>query len=171
MICELFDENGVPVRTSEQGELCVTGDIMSGYWNQPEKTATVFFVDDSGTRWYRTGDIVVEEADGNFVYAGRRDRMVKRRGYRIELGEIESKLYEHPAAAEVAVIALHDNNGGIQIKAFLQVTDSKQASLIKFKQYAADVLPSYMIPDRFVFIPVLPKTTTGKVDYQQLRNL
>ena len=46
----------------------------------------------SGTRWYRTGDIVAEAADGCYTYLGRRDRMVKRRGYRVELGEIEAGL-------------------------------------------------------------------------------
>ena len=50
------------------------------------------------TRWYRTGDIVIEDADGNYLYLGRRDRMVKRRGYRVELGEIEAGLYRHPAS-------------------------------------------------------------------------
>ena len=50
----------------------------------------------------------LEADDGNYIYIGRRDRMVKRRGYRVELGEIEAGLYRHPAVKEAAVIALPD---------------------------------------------------------------
>jgi len=171
LACNAFDENGIEVRKGEKGELYVAGEIMSGYWNLPEKTAAAFFVDRSNTRWYKTGDIVEEDANGNYVYIGRKDRMVKRRGYRIELGEIESMLYKHPFIAEAAVVAVSDIDGGIQIKAFVQVTDQEHASSIKMKQYAIEVLPSYMIPDRFIFLSSLPKTTTDKIDYQQLKSI
>ena len=68
---------------------------MRGYFGQPELTAAAFLVDDDGTRWYRTGDLVSDDGAGCFQFHGRRDRMVKKRGYRIELGEIESALYRH----------------------------------------------------------------------------
>jgi len=171
LTCQIFDENGLEVPAGKEGELCVTGDIMAGYWNQPEKTASSYFVDGTGKRWYRTGDIVIQDPDGNFVYVGRKDRMVKRRGYRVELGEIEAMLYKHSAVVEAAVIAISDPEGGIQIKAFLQVSDPEQASVIKMKQYAAEALPTYMIPDRFIFLLALPKTTTDKIDYQKLLKL
>ena len=57
------------------------------------------------------GDIVINSADGNLVYIGRRDRMVKRRGYRVELGDIEAALYRHPAVREAAVVAVLDGDG------------------------------------------------------------
>ena len=59
----------------------------------PEQSARAFLADDAGQRWYKTGDIVVEAADGNYTFLGRRDRMVKRRGYRVELGDMEAGLY------------------------------------------------------------------------------
>jgi acyl-coenzyme A synthetase/AMP-(fatty) acid ligase len=144
---------------------------MQGYWNLPERTAVAFLVDGDGTRWYRTGDIVVEtEADG-YVYVSRRDRMVKRRGYRIELGEIEAGLYRHPAVKEAAVVALKDSDSGVRIKAFLSCRDGEEPSVIELKRFCADTLPSSMIPDVFSLQPVLPKTSTDKVDYQRLMEL
>ena len=77
---------------------------MQGYWDLPEQTrARLPRSTPTGARWYRTGDVVVEARDGDYVYLGRRDRMVKRRGYRVELGEIEAGLYRHPAVKEAAV--------------------------------------------------------------------
>lgn len=171
LICKAFDENFAEVKVGQEGELCVTGPIMSGYWNLPEKTSQVYFTDKSGNVWYRTGDVVRQESDGNYIYISRKDRMVKRRGYRVELGEIESALYTHPSVIEAAVIALQNEEGGVMIKAFLNVSDKEQASVIKMKQFAVEGLPSYMIPDRFVFLPSLPKTSTDKIDYQKLKTL
>ena len=92
---------------------------MLGYWNLPERTASAFHVDPDGGRWYRTGDLVSEDADGNVLFSGRRDRMVKRRGYRVELGEIEAALYRHPQIVEAAVVALADGEDGVSINAFV----------------------------------------------------
>jgi amino acid adenylation domain-containing protein len=171
--CEQFtsrvvDENGVDVARGAEGELVMAGPgVMVGYWNLPERTTQSFFVDDSGAQWYRTGDLVTEDAQGVFTYVGRRDRMVKRRGYRIELGEVESGLYKHPDVKEAAVVALKDADGGIRLKAFLSST-GQPLSVIGLKQFCAQVLPAYMSPDVFAFVDMLPKTSTDKVDYQRL---
>jgi acyl-coenzyme A synthetase/AMP-(fatty) acid ligase len=141
---------------------------MQGYWNLPEQTDRAFW-DPSGESWYRTGDIVVEPPDGNYVYVGRRDRMVKRRGYRVELGEIEAGLYRHPAIKEAAVIALLDQDAGVRIRAFLSCREGKLPSIIEMKRFCMEVLPPYMIPDVFSFLDVLPKTSTDKIDYQSLK--
>ncbi len=169
---KVMDEHDRAVPPGEEGELYVSGgSVMQGYWNLPERTAAAFYRDASDTRWYRTGDIVREGDQGNYLFLGRRDRMVKRRGYRVELGEIEVALYRHPAVTEAAVIALPDEESGVQIKAFLNWTDSTRPSLIRLKQFCVDNLPLYMIPDRFAFLPSLPKTSTDKIDYQELKEL
>lgn len=171
--CEQFrarvvDETGVDVARGQEGELVMAGPgVMQGYWNLASRTADAFFVDATGERWYRTGDLVTEDAGGVFTYVGRRDRMVKRRGYRIELGEIESGLYKHPDVREAAVVALKDADGGVRIKAFV-ASNGPTLSLITMKQFCAQVLPNYMSPDAFGFIDALPKTSTDKVDYQRL---
>ncbi len=165
----VVDEQGQPVRAGEEGELCVHGDgVMQGYWNLPDRTAAAFLVDSTGKQWYKTGDIVVEEAGGIYTFVGRRDRMVKKRGYRVELGEIEAGIYRHPAVKEVAVIALRDKDDGVVIKAFISHTGEQRPSLIEMKQFCMQVMPSYMVPDLFAFEASLPKTSTDKINYQEL---
>jgi L-proline---[L-prolyl-carrier protein] ligase len=165
----ILDELGREVTPGKEGELCASGPgVMSGYWNLPEKTANAFLVDSSGNKWYKTGDIVFEEPDGNFIYVARRDRMVKKRGYRIELGEIEAGLYRHPAIKEAAVVALQDDDG-VKIRAFLSHHKDSRPSIIELKQFCAQNLPAYMVPDLFSFLDFLPKTSTDKIDYQKLK--
>ena len=89
--------------------------VMQGYWALPEQTANGFLIDADGTRWYRTGDIVTEAADGSYTYRGRRDRMVKRRGYRVELGEIEAGLYRHASRSRKRrSLPFPDEEAGVQ---------------------------------------------------------
>jgi L-proline---[L-prolyl-carrier protein] ligase len=144
---------------------------MRGYWNQREQNARVFLEDSAGQRWYKTGDVVTEEHDGNYAFLGRRDRMVKRRGYRVELGEIEAALYRHPAIREAAAVALRDEGDDIRIKAFLSCQGAKRPSLVELKRFCAENLPLYMIPDTFGFQASLPKTSTDKIDYERLKGL
>jgi amino acid adenylation domain-containing protein len=169
----VVDEAGQEVPVGQEGELCMRGDgVMQGYWNLPERSAHAFLIDGAGQRWYKTGDVVVEEADGNYTYVGRRDRMVKKRGYRVELGEIEAGLYRHPAVNEVAVVAFSDDENGVRIKAFLSYKEANhRPSLIELKRFCMENLPTYMIPDLFAFPETLPKTSTDKIDYQKLKEM
>jgi len=166
----VVDAAGRDLPRGEEGELCVAGPgVMRGYWNLPDQTGRSFLLDPSGDHWYRTGDLVVEAPDGNFLFRGRRDRMVKRRGYRVELGEIEAGMYRHPAIREVAVVALPDEEAGVRIKASLSFREGKRPSHIELKRFCAENLPLYMVPDLFSFHESLPKTSTDKIDYQRLR--
>ena len=162
---------GWEVAAGEEGELCIAGaGVMKGYWNQPEQTEDAYIVDENGERWYRTGDIVVADEQGEFIFRGRRDRMVKRRGYRVELGEIEACLYRHSDVKEAAVVALTDAEG-VTIHAFVALAEGAKPSLIAMKRFCSNQIPLYMIPDRFFFHDVLPKTSTDKVDYQRLKSM
>jgi len=169
---KVVDEQGREGPLGQEGELCIAGPgVMQGYWNLPEKTASAFFENDDGRRWYRTGDIVTQAPDRSFIIIGRRDRMVKKRGYRIELGEIETALYRHPSVKEAAAVALYDEENGVRIKAFLSCLDQKRPSIIELKRFCSENLPPYMVPDFFCFEEILPKTSTDKVDYQRLKEL
>jgi len=173
-VCEnlagrIVDEAGHELPASAEGELCISGpNVMVGYWNLPEQTSRAFIVDADGTRWYRTGDIVIRDDADDYVFVGRRDRMVKRRGHRVELGEIEAGLYRHEGIREAAVVARPDGNGSIKISAFIAMKDGKPGSVIALKRFSAEQLPASMIPDDFVFLDSLPKTSTDKTDYQRL---
>ncbi|MFN0152291.1 MAG: amino acid adenylation domain-containing protein [bacterium] len=166
----VVDADGRDVARGSEGELCAAGPaVMRGYWNLPDQNASAFLVDANGERWYKTGDVVAEDASGDYVFLGRADRMVKRRGYRVELAEIEAGLYRHPEVAEAAVISIPDEEAGVKIKAFLTCRGDTKPTLIQMKQFCAGALPNYMIPDTFTFVDDLPKTSTGKTDYQKLK--
>lgn len=169
---KVVGQHGEVVPRGTEGELCVCGPaVTSGYWNLPEQSAASFLEDPTGQRWYKTGDLVVEDSDGNYLYRGRRDRMVKRRGYRVELGEIEAALYRHPDVKEAAAIAFTDETEEVRIKAFLSCRGTRRPSLIELKRFCSEQLPLYMVPDLFCFAESLPKTSTGKTDYQRLKDV
>jgi len=142
---------------------------MQGYWNLPENSAKAFLLG-RDSRWYRTGDIVIQLPDGNYKFLGRRDRMIKKRGYRIELGEIEVALYRHPIIKEAAVIGFPDIDG-VPVKAFTSTRDGSKLSIIELKRFCSEHLPLYMVPDLFCSLESLPKTSTDKIDYQKLKSM
>jgi amino acid adenylation domain-containing protein len=169
---KIVDPDGHEVAHGQEGELCISGpNVMQGYWDMPEQTAKAFLSGDgSDARWYKTGDLVLAEPDGNLRYVGRRDRMIKKRGYRIELGEIEVCLYRHPGVREAAVVAVPDETLGMKVIAHMSTNGSGKLSIIDLKRFCSENLPLYMVPDAFRFHPTLPKTSTDKVDYQTLKN-
>lgn len=163
----VVDPSGREVARGEEGELCIAGPhVLQGYWDLPEQTKNAF-LPGRDERWYRTGDIVAEQADGNYKFLGRRDRMVKKRGFRIELGEIEAALYRHPKIKEAAVVALPSDDG-VTIKAFVSPAGGERLSIIELKGFCSQRVPLYMVPDVFEQREALPKTSTDKIDYQAL---
>jgi amino acid adenylation domain-containing protein len=163
------------VRPGEEGMLYVhcSGPTMLGYWSDSERTNASIRVDANGERWYRTGDLVVDDGGGVLTFVGRRDRMVKRHGYRIELGEIEAGLYKLEGVDEAAAVAVDSPAGeGKIIIAFLSMKPGeKPPGIIALKQFCAKNLPSYMSPDRLTVLERLPRTSTDKVNYPELARL
>jgi len=92
--------------------------------------------------------------------------MIKKRGYCIELGEIEVVLYRRPAIKEAFLDAY-----GVPIRAFTSTRDGSKLSTIELKEFCSENLPLYMIPDFFCSLESLPKTSTGKIDYQELKSI
>lgn len=119
-------------------------------------------------RAYRTGDIVRLENDENYSFIGRRDHMVKSRGYRIELGEIEQVLFQHDQVKEAVVIAVPDDEIGSRLKAVVAPNADCEVLVADLQAFCSTRLPRYMVPETFVFLSELPKTSTGKTDRQAL---
>ncbi len=130
---------------------------MIGYWGKPPLEKQV----------YATGDIVRLLADGNYLYIGRRDHMVKIRGYRVELGEIEIVLSHHPAISEVAVLVI-ETGIDAHLVAFITCAHVPPPSLLDIKRYCAQRLPHYMIVDNLIVLHEIPRTKNGKIDRRAL---
>jgi len=153
----------------EIGELYVRGpSLMRGYWGQPAKTSEALvrnpFRAESDELVYRTGDLVTLEPEGNYVYLGRRDSMVKIRGYRVELGEVEAALYRHPAIREAAVLPVPDELLGSRLRAVITADSAGNLTRENVLDHCRQWLPGYMVPDIVEFREALPRTSTGKVD-------
>ena len=164
-------EGNVITEPGQEGELLARGTCVAmGYWGDSEKTNSVFTKNPVQTNFsenvYHTGDLVSIDENGNFLYKGRIDHMIKSRGYRIELGEIEATIYSHPMVKEVAVIAIPDDLITNRIKATVVVSQELSPSVLR--THCSDKLPKYMIPEMIEFMDSLPKTSTGKVDKQNL---
>jgi acyl-coenzyme A synthetase/AMP-(fatty) acid ligase len=152
------------------GELHVTGPtVMQGYWGDPERTARALSTDPGGG-WptYKTGDLVVEQSDRNFLYLGRRDAQIKSRGYRIELGEIEAALQDHPSIVECAVAAIPDELVTNRIKAYVVVQDDADEAALG--NFCAARIPRHMVPEAFKFVERLPRSSTGKIARTELES-
>jgi amino acid adenylation domain-containing protein len=149
------------------GEIAVRSAFLArGYWNRPELTATRFLpaADDSAGRLYLTGDLGRMRADGCLEYLGRADRQVKVRGYRVEPTEIEAALAGLDAITEAAVAAHADARGDVRLTAYLVSAGPTRPDASWLRQRLAAVLPDYMIPAAFIWLPTLPLGPTGKLD-------
>jgi amino acid adenylation domain-containing protein len=147
----------------DTGELLVSGPTVSrGYWKLPDKS----FIHRDGKRFYKTGDWVSRLDDGNLVFLGRRDRMVKRRGFRIELHEIEAVLASHKNIDAAAVVA--ETSDVPRIKAFYSSKDALPPTQIELRQFCLGHLPRYMLPDTFECLDKLPVNSHHKIEYSAL---
>lgn len=151
-------------------ELWLAGQsLMSGYWNDKEKNEKAFETDINGTLWYRTGDIVTVTLDNNLQYVGRKDRMVKRNSYRIELDEIEKHLSACRHILEGAVTVSEKSLTQTKITAHVVWNRELEFTVPDLVNYCKEVMPFYMIPDGFEVYDSLPKTSTGKINYEILK--
>jgi acyl-coenzyme A synthetase/AMP-(fatty) acid ligase len=162
-------EGNLVTSPGEEGELMARGSgVAKGYWGDQEKTNKVFIRNplqmDFYDPAYRTGDLVSLDEDGNYIYKGRIDHMIKSRGYRIEIGEIEAAIYAHPSVKEAAVIAIPDDLITNRIKAVVALSVPEALSPTDLRVFCSERLPKYMIPEIIEFKSSLPKTSTGKVD-------
>lgn len=141
-----------------QGGLLVKGlCLMSGYW-QAGKAVPV--LDAQG--WFHTGDRVTVNADGEYEYHGRLDRMIKSAGYRIEPAEIEQVLQAAPGVLQAAVVGIPDPLSGTRIAAAVVVEGVDRCSL---QAHASRQLAAWMRPSFYLLMKDLPFLPNGKTDY------
>ena len=169
----VLDEQDRPVSPGEVGELLVrTPTMMQGYWQNPDLDQQAFFYRFWQNRqevFYRTGDVVQLQPDGNYRFCGRKDRQIKTRGYRVELDEIEAALISHPQVEEAGVFSVPDREGTQYIEAAVTLKKENNLTEIELIRYAANCLPKYGLPRQIEIREELPRTTTGKIDRRALQ--
>jgi len=168
----ILDENGNELPAGEKGELCIAGDqVTAGYWKNEEKNATSFFykeVNGENMRFYHTGDLCYKDKDGDIMYSGRLDHQAKIQGFRVEMGEIEWHAREFLKDRNVVCMAFENKDNLTEIAMFVESDQFDNAELVA---YMRSKMPSYMIPTRWIYVPVFPLNGNDKIDKVKLKSM
>jgi len=161
----LMDDEGRFVPTGTVGEIVHrSGHVMSGYLNDPEKTAEAF-----AFGWFHSGDLGRFDEDGYLYVVDRKKDMIKTGGENVASREVEEVLYRYPGIEEVAVIGLPDPKW-IEIVAAVIVP--KKGSSLTEKEIIAhckEHLAGFKCPKKIVIAEKLPKNPSGKILKQELK--
>lgn len=161
---QVRDDDGSVVPVGKIGELFVKSPCQAlMYWKDSNKSKSTFLGE-----WVRTGDKVIQTAQGNLIYVSRADDLIKINGMYVSPIEVESAICQMPGIIECAVVIGHDNHMP-EIHAFViregDITDSH------IKMHLQSQLERHKIPKRIHFIDSLPKTVTFKKQRSKLREL
>jgi fatty-acyl-CoA synthase len=163
----IVDGDGADVAAGAAGELWLRGPhLFSGYWNAPEATAAAF----AAGGWFRTGDIGYRDAEGYVFIADRIKDVVITGGENVYPAEIEPVLAEHPAIAEVAVIARPDGRWGEIPVAVIVPTPGSRLSIDELRGWCDGRLARFKQPRAIAVVDELPRTALGKVKKHELRH-
>jgi long-chain acyl-CoA synthetase len=144
------------------GELWMRGSgIATGYWGLPP------FEDG----WLKTGDLVEIDPDGFVWFRGRKKEIIVRGGSNIAPQEVEETLYKHPAVGEAGVIGEPNEYWGEVVLAFVALRPGHTISADELIAFSRQHLAEYKCPEQILFLPVLPKGATGKVQRRALKDL
>lgn len=165
----LLNENN-EVITDGIGEIAMRGTgVGLGYFGDFEKTSEVYIQNPNNNLYrdiiYKTGDLGYYNEDGLLIFASRKDNQIKLHGHRIELGEIEFAL-SNVAGVELNA-CIYDKNNSI-IVAFYSGEEIKRKDINK---QLISMIPKYMIPSKYTYLPEMPINNNGKVDRKKLEKM
>lgn len=153
----------------ETGEIVVSGpQVLAGYWNDAPATEAAF-VDIDGKRFFRTGDLGYVDDDGYFFIVDRLKRMINASGYKVWPAEVEALFYAHPAVHEVCVVGCRDEHRGETVRALVVLKQGAQTSAEALIDWARANMAVYKAPRSIEFVPELPKSETGKIQWRMLQ--
>ncbi|MBV8068123.1 MAG: 3-phosphoshikimate 1-carboxyvinyltransferase [Candidatus Eremiobacteraeota bacterium] len=163
----ITDAQGRTLPAGEEGHFEVASPTMfEGYVDHPEWTAAAFTPDG----WFRTGDLGVMDESGYIRITGRVRDVINRGGEKIPVAEVEQLLSDHPAVAEIAIVAMPDARLGERACAFIVLRRGAALDFERMQHYldACQVAKQYW-PERLEIVESLPRTPSGKVQKYVLR--
>ena len=168
----LLKANGETAQTGEEGELCFGGDhVMQGYWQMPEKNASLFFersIDGKMIQFYRSGDMAFQDEEGTFYSCGRKDIQYKIQGYKVELGDIEQHARHFMQKGNAVAHVSRNEKELLEIHLFI---DQPNTDIAALSAYLQKELPIYIQPRSIRKLKQLPLTISGKADRGQLARI
>src|SRR5438445_107766 len=142
------DDAGREMAANEIGEVCVRGgNVMVGYWNQPEETAKVM-----RGGWLLTGDIGYRDEEGYYFITDRKKDMLLVNGINVYPREIEEVLYQFPGVKEAAVIGKPDPRKGEHPVAFVAASDGSVLEEKALQRFVKERLADYKVPRKVVLM-------------------
>lgn len=167
----LLSDNGKPVPPGESGILHVRGPhVMAGYWNNEELSKEMLKPGAiPGERILCAHDLFKMDEDGFLYFQGRNDDIIKTRGEKVSPIEVENIIYKIDGIKEVAVIGIPDVILGESIFAFITMHDGINITEKEIQMNCKSQLETFMVPQRIVFLPEMPKSSNGKIDKKELK--
>jgi long-chain acyl-CoA synthetase len=153
------DDSGRILVPGEIGELCVRGgNIMQGYWNQPEETTRAL-----RAGWLLTGDIAYQDDDGYFFITDRKKDMLLVNGINVYPREIEELIYRFPGIKEAAVVGRPDSRRGEQPVAFVVPDDGVPIDIRSLQDFLRQRIADFKVPRHIEVLASLPRNASGKI--------
>jgi long-chain acyl-CoA synthetase len=159
------DDTGRLLGPKEVGEICVRGgNVMLGYWNQPEESAKAF-----RNGWLLTGDVGCRDEEGYYYITDRKKDMLLVNGNNVYPREIEEVIYQFPDVKEAAVVGQPDARRGEQPVAFVVPEEGKTVEEQALLKFVRGKLADFKVPRRVVSLAALPRNAAGKILKTELR--
>jgi fatty-acyl-CoA synthase len=165
---KIVDDEGeeLPWDGETPGELLVRGPtVIDEYYNRPEANEEDFEGD-----WLRTGDIATVDGDGYMEIVDREKDVIKSGGEWISSIELENALMSHDGVSEAAVISVDHETWQERPVACVVPRDGADLTDEELQAFLAEDYPSWWLPDAYVYVREIPKTSTGKFDKMALRD-
>jgi len=170
-IIRLIDEDGNFVPQGSIGEIVGrSAVVMTGYLNQPQKTAETFWTDKDGQRWVRTGDVGRFDQDGFLTLMDRKKDMIISGGFNIYPSDIEAIASQHPAVLEVAVVGMPSEDWGETPVAFVVARPGAMLDPAELKAWTNAKVGKTQRLSEVVLSEALPRSAIGKVLKRELRD-
>jgi 2,3-dihydroxybenzoate-AMP ligase len=163
----LVDELDQDVPEGEPGSLLTRGPYTPrGYYKAAEQNARAF-TDDG---WYRSGDICRRTPEGNLIVEGRDKDMINRGGEKISAEEVENLVYQLPAVAQVAAVAMPDPALGERVCLYVVPRPGATVTLEEIREAMERIgVARFKLPEHLVLVDELAATKVGKIDKKALR--
>ena len=163
----LVDELDQDVPDGEPGSLLTRGPYTPrGYYKAADQNARAF-TDDG---WYRSGDICRRTPAGNLIVEGRDKDMINRGGEKISAEEVENLVYQLPAVAQVAAVAMPDPQLGERVCVYVVARPAATLTLEEIRSFMdASGVARFKLPEHLVLVEELASTKVGKIDKKALR--
>jgi long-chain acyl-CoA synthetase len=163
----VVDPEGRPLDVGDVGELCFRSpQVVKGYWNDESATSASF-----QDGWFHSGDIGFVDQEGFVHVVDRMKDVVIRGGENVYCTEVEAVLHEHPGVAEVAIIGLDEESLGERVCAVVVPRPGADVDLTGLRAFASTQLAAFKCPEALYVIDDLPRTATGKMAKNEIRDL